>query len=355
MTMPRPDNEHSRNFERYDVAIIGAGPIGLETAIRLKDEGVDFVHIEAGQIGKVIADFPPRTQFFSSNERIAIAGIPIPSPDQTKSRREEYLAYLRSVATHFELDVRTYQRVIGIARGEGWFDVQTHTPLGHAYRYRVNRIVLATGGTARRRTLDIPGEDLPHVTHDLGEVHRFYKRRVVIVGGKNSAVESALRCWHVGAEVTISYRKAAFPERVKYWLLPEMEMLIRTGRVAAHFETVPVEITRDVVRLKRVGNGETIDVPADHVLLMIGYEADMSLFRMVGVTLEGPNETPVFNEATMETDLPGVYVAGTASAGTQSGFKVFIENSHIHAERIAAALVGKPPPAPPKPVVLPES
>lgn len=347
--------DQTNSTHRHDVAIIGAGPIGLETAIALKREGVDSVHIEAGQIGQVIANFPPGTPLFSSNERIAIAGIPVPSTDQQKCKRDEYLAYLRSVASHFDLDVRTYQRVIDMHRDDEGFHITTHTPLEHEHRYHVNRIVLSTGGTAKHRTLNVPGKELPHVTHDLGEVHQYYKRRVVIIGGKNSAVEAALRCYHVEADVTISYRRDAFPKRVKYWLLPEIEMLIRTGRIRAHFETEPVEITRDVVRLKSVMSDEIIDVPADHVLLMIGYEADMSLFRMLGVTLEGASEMPVFDEATMETDVPGVYVAGTASAGTQFGFKVYIENSHIHAERIAAALTGAPPPPPPKPVVLAES
>lgn len=341
--------------ESYDAAVIGAGPIGLETAIALKREGVDYVHIEAGQIGEVIAGFPPETPFFSSNERIAIAGIPIPSTDQQKCKREQYLAYLRSVASHFELDVRTYQRVIDMRCAEEGFEIMTRTPLGREHRYRVNRIVLSTGGTAKHRSLNIPGEDLPHVSHDLGEVHQYYKRRVVIIGGKNSAVEAALRCHHVEADVTVSYRRNGFPKRVKYWLLPEIDMLIRTGRINAHFATEPIEITRDVVRLKSTDGDEIVDVPADHVLLMIGYEADMSLFRMLGVTLEGVSETPVFNEETMETDVPGVYVAGTASAGTQFGFKVYIENSHIHAERIAAAITGAPPPPPPKPVVLAET
>lgn len=348
-------NERRPQIEDHDVAVIGAGPIGLEIAIALKQAEIDYVHIEAGQIGQVIAGFPPHTPFFSSNERIAIAGIPIPSTDQQKCKREEYLAYLRSVASHFDLDVRTFQRVTDIMRDGERFELHTHTLLGREHRYRVNKVILSTGGTAKHRTLGIPGEALPHVTHDLGEVHQYYRRRVVIIGGRNSAVEAALRCYHVEANVTISYRGDAFPERVKYWLLPEIEMLIRTGRIAAHFETKPIEITCDAVRLKSVNGDEIIDVPADHVLPMIGYEADMSLFRMLDVTLESDSETPVFDEATMETDVPGVYVAGTASAGTQFGFKVYIENSHIHAERIVAALTGAPPPPPPKPIVLAES
>ncbi len=347
-----------QNDSRTSTIIIGAGPIGLETALRLAQRRIDYLHIEAGQIGQVIADFPPLTQFFSSNERIAIAGVPIPSATQAKCRREEYLAYLRAVADQFDLHIKTYERVIDTDQSIDGFALHTRKRSGESRTYRARYIVLATGGTASPRALNVPGDDLAHVTHDLGEIHQYWRERVLIIGGKNSAVEAAIRCHSAGAKVTISYRGSEFSPRIKYWLRPELDMLIRKGAIDLRLNTIPTRITPTHVTLASTGDGhrdEIVEIEADRVLAMIGYRADMSLCRMLGVTLNGEAEVPSFDEDTMETNVPGVYVAGTVSAGTQSGFQVYIENSHIHADRIARAIAGEAPPPPPKPVILAES
>jgi len=328
-----------------NVALVGAGPIGLELAVALMRAGIDYVHLDARQIGYTISWFAPETRFFSSNERIAIAGVPLQTPDQSKASREQYLAYLRMVVTMFDLKVRTYEPVTGIERQrDGGFMLTTQPQTGPR-RYRARRVVLATGGTARPRTLGIPGETLPHVTHYLGDPHDYFRRRVVVVGGRNSAVEGALRCYHAGADVTISYRGAEFDrERIKYWLLPEIKSLMKPGRIKSHFNTQPVEITPSHMRIRNIQDGQTHDIPADVVLLLIGYEADMSLFRMAGVELDPTTHAPRFNEQTMETSVEGLYVAGTAAGGTQEKYVLFIENCHVHAERIVAALTGAPAP-----------
>jgi thioredoxin reductase (NADPH) len=195
----------------------------------------------------------------------------------------------------------------------------------------------------RPRLLNIPGENLPHVSHYFDDPHPFFRRKLVIVGGKNSAVEAAIRCHRAGARVSLSYRGQAFnPKSVKYWLLPEIEGFIRQGHIGFHPATVPVEITDTGVVLKRVESEESFLEPADFILLLIGYEADTTLFRMLGVTLEGENRGPTHNPETMETNVPGVYVAGTAAAGTQVHFKLFIENAHVHVDRIVAHLTGQP-------------
>jgi thioredoxin reductase (NADPH) len=327
-----------------EVAIIGAGPIGLELAVALKRGGIDYVHIDAGQIAETIYRFPPDMRFFSSPERIAIAGVPIHTPDQSKCTREQYLAYLRSVVEQFELEVNTFERVIDITPSSGGFRLVTESRWKHRTEYGVRKIVLATGGTARSRRLGIPGEDLAHVSHELADPHRYFKRRVLIVGGRNSAVEAALRCHHAGAEVEMSYRRDAFPTSVKYWLLPEIRMLIETGAIHCHYETMPTMITADHVALRSVEGGEELYVPADEVLLMVGYEADMSLFETAGVRLIEPQRQPDFDERTMQTNVPGVFVAGTACAGTQAHYRVFLENCHVHVERIIAALKGEAAP-----------
>src|SRR3954464_8777038 len=176
-----------------DVAIIGAGPIGIELAVALKRAGVDYQHFDAKQIGHTISWFAPQTRFFSSNERIAIAGVPLMTADQSKSTREEYLAYLRRVVIEFDLAVNTYEPVVAIDRDDdnAKFIVTTAPPQGRQ-QYRANKVILATGGTAKPRRLNVPGEDLPHVDHYFRDPHLYFRKRVLIIGGKNSAVEAAL-------------------------------------------------------------------------------------------------------------------------------------------------------------------
>lgn len=360
-------------MESTEVAIVGAGPIGIEVAWALKRAGVPYVHVEAGQVGSTIQWWAPGTMFFSGAERIAICGVPIPSAYQTKPTREEYLAYLRAVVTQFALEIRTYTRVDRIERdGEGF--VLCVRPSSHGVGgpeeaveaagveevgrvgigrkpdatvdggvVRARRMVLAIGDMQRPCLLGIPGEDLAHVSHYFDDPHRYFGRRVLIVGGKNSAVEGALRCWRAGARVTLSYRGAALdPKRVKYWLLPEIEWLISKSKIGWLPGTVPVEIRSGSARVRALDGGAESEVPVDFVLLLTGYQQDPTLFEQLGVDLTGAGRVPRHSHGTMETNVPGVFVAGTASAGTQvGGVKVFIENSHEHAEKIVAAITGR--------------
>lgn len=331
-------------MKTYDVALVGAGPIGLEMAVALKRRGVDYVHFEARQIGHTLTWWAPQTRFFSSNERIAIAGVPLVTPDGGKATREQYLAYLRTVVQLFDLAVRTYEPVTGIRRSAAGEFVLTTAARDGTRTYPARRVILATGGTERPHRLGIPGEDLPHVSHYLADPHTYFGQRLLIVGGKNSAAEAALRCHHAGARVSLSYRRAELPAKsIKYWLYPELTGLLRTGGITPLFETQPVSISTTDVHLRRA-DGRVEAVPADFVLLLTGYEADMALFRQAGVGLLGPNEVPTFDPETMETDVPGLYVAGTAAAGTQSRYELFIENCHTHVSRILTHLTGDPAP-----------
>ena len=181
-------------------------------------------------------------------------------------------------------------------------------------------------------------------------------RKLAVIGGKNSAEEAALCCYHAGARVSISYRRDEFRESsVKYWLLPEMKGRLRRGQITGHLGTVPVAIGPDSVTLEPTDGGERFDVPADDVLLLTGYVGDTTLLNAAGVDLEGPDNVPAFDPDTMETNVPGIYVAGTVTAGTQSSFMVFIENCHVHAERIVAHATGCPLPASADPFERPEA
>jgi thioredoxin reductase (NADPH) len=230
------------------------------------------------------------------------------------------------------------------------FDITTQTRRGER-RYRARRMILAIGDMHRPRLLGIPGEDLPHVSHYLRDPHAYFRTNVLIVGGKNSAVEAAIRLYRAGARVTLSYRGDALDEkRVKYWLLPEINWLFDKNRIGFLPRTVPTRITPEGVELARTDENRcaipsespvaTLD--PDFVLLLTGYEQDSALFEMAGVELLGEGRRPRHNYTTMETNVPGLYVAGTAAAGTQfGGVREFIETAHVHVDRILAALTGR--------------
>ncbi|MEM9417459.1 MAG: NAD(P)-binding domain-containing protein [Planctomycetota bacterium] len=333
----------SPSTRRTDVVLIGAGPIGLELAVNLQHTGVDYVQLDAGQVGQTVADYPKQTQYFSSPDRIAIAGVPLSIPDQTKASREQYLAYLHSVVQQFDLPIQTFERVISVTRSD---DTERFTVKTSKAIYDAGRVVLAIGDMHHPRLLDIPGEDLPHVSHFLDEPQMYFRQRVLIVGGKNSAVEAALRCDRAGAKVTMSYRGEAFdPESIKYWLMPEIQALIKHGQVAFHPHTIPNAITANAVTLTSIDDaGQMQEVEADFVLLLTGYTQDKTLFESAGVTLIGDNRAPQHDPATMMTNVPNLFVAGTAAAGTQNAFKLYIENSHPHVTKIIEAITGSPPP-----------
>jgi thioredoxin reductase (NADPH) len=338
-----------------DTLVIGAGPIGLETAVALTRRGVETLVVDRGPVGAQIVDFPPGIRWFSGPERIAIAGVPLETITQEKATREEYLAYLRAVVRQFDLALRTFESVESIARDGGGFVVATRTRSGLVREISATRVVLAVGGTARHRSLGVPGEDLPHVRREVGEPHWGLGRRVLVVGGRNSAADSAIRLWRAGASVMIAYRGEGVYPRIKYWIRPELEACLRSGLIAARFRTVPTEIGPGFVRLQSLDDGATETIAVDDVLLQIGYEADGSLFETIGCRVEGETRAVWHDPQTMETSVPGLYVAGTAVAGTQGRFTVYIENSHIHALRIAAAIAGESAPPDPTLPELPES
>ncbi len=332
----------------YDVAIIGAGPIGIELAACLKTAGVDYVHFDAGQIGHTLTWWPRYTPFFSTTERLAIAGVPIPNNHQQRITGEEYLAYLRAVIEQYDLLINSYEPVAMLAPGAGGWELVTR-PLAGERRYRARAVVVAVGDMHHPNRLAIPGEDLPHVSHYFRDPHDYFRRRLLIVGGKNSAAEAALRCWRAGAAVTISYRRPNFDQqRIKHWLLPDLEAQIEAGAIGFLPETLPVEITpRHVVLAPTRGDlpvdGAAILHATDFVLLNTGFRGDQSLLEQAGVELHGPNRVPAFNPETMESNVPGLYLAGTVAAGIQQRYTLFIENCHEHAGKITAALTGNWP------------
>jgi len=312
-------------------AIIGAGPIGIELAVALKRASIDYLHFDAQQIGATMQWYPLEMVFHSSAERLAIAGVPIQVPDQQKPKREEFLAYLRAVVQQFDLKIQTYERVEHARRlDDGSFELQTGKDV-----YRVQNVVIAAGAMHMPKLLGIPGEELPHVSHYFHDPHTYFNTDLLIIGGRNSAIEAAVRCQRAGARVTISYRREDFDaSTVKFWLLPEIRSMIRDHRVRFLPRTTPLEIRARSVLL------DSGEVPADFVLALTGYRQDTTLFEQLGVDLQGDDRRPRYDETTMETNVPGVFVAGTAIAGSpRERVSIIVEDCHVHVERIIGRLV----------------
>ena len=251
-------------MQTTDVIIIGAGPIGIELAAQLKRTQIDYIHLEAEQIGHTISQWPRHAQFFSAPERVALAGVPVHSPNQQSLTGEMYLSYLRSLVELLGLDIRTYEPVRKIIRtDESKFHVYTET-LSGSQHYCCCRIVLATGNMSMPRRLDIPGEELAHIHHRLIDPHRYFRKRLMVIGGKNSALEAALRCWRAGAKVAMSYRRAEFEESiVKPHLAREIGLLIDKGMIDFYPQTVPTRIAAGWIELRPTETAAAEKVPVD--------------------------------------------------------------------------------------------
>lgn len=331
-------------------AIIGAGPVGIEMHIALKRAGMRALHFEAGQVGEVITRWAPFTEFFSTPERIALAGVPIPNLHQRRITGEEYVAYLRALVEQFDLPIHFHEPVTRIEPldGGGFAITTRHLRLGER-RYTARHVIAATGGMAKPNRLGIPGEDLPHVEHAFIGPHKYFRQRVLVVGGRNSAGEAALRCWRAGSEVAISYRRGELT-RIKHTILEELSHLIDIGKVGFYPNTVPTAISPQHVTLSPCAddgtllNGEDVHHETDFVLMMTGFVADMTLLGDAGVRLNPANQQPHYDPTTMQTNVPGLYVVGTAAGGTQNdGYSYFIETSHKHVVTITEGLTGQRP------------
>lgn len=319
--------------------IVGAGPIGLACAIAARRRGLDPLVIDAGAIAESIARYPVGMTFFTTPERLEIGGHPLVCSG-AKATREEALMYYRGVARAEGLRIRPFTRLLGARRENDRITCTLRAMLGDQQTSPLTcgRLVLALGYFGQPNRIDVPGEDLPHVTHYSEEAHRLAGLRVVIVGAKNSAIELALNAWRAGAQVTVVHRGSELRPTVKYWLRPDFENRVGEGAITVRWNTLVREITSTAVTI--VGPTGEERLPADRVFLMTGFRPDAALLRSIGITLDEESGRPSHNPETLETDVPGVYIAGSLTAGRKLS-EVFIENGRFDGERIFGGSAGQ--------------
>jgi thioredoxin reductase (NADPH) len=312
--------------------IVGAGPIGLACAIAARRRGLDALLIDAGAIAESIARYPVGMTFFTTPERLEIGGHPLACTG-AKPTREEALMYYRGVARAEGLRVRPYTRLVGAERTAEGVRCRLERTLGErrSEALTCERLVLATGYFGNPNLLGVPGEDLPHVSHYPEEAHRLAGLDVVIVGAKNSAIELALGAFRSGARVTVIHRGEALKPSVKYWLRPDFENRVKAGEIAARWNSVVEDISPGDIAVRGPAGPERLR--ADRVFLLTGYHPDFDLLRSIGITLDPETGRPAHDPLSLETNVPGVHIAGSLSAGRFIS-EVFIENGRFDGERI---------------------
>ena len=311
--------------------IVGAGPIGLACAISAKERGLDPLVLDAGPIAASIARYPVGMTFFTTPERLEIGNHPLVCAG-AKATREEALKYYRGVVRTEGIRVRTFARMTGAERRTDHLEVRVLTRTGEE-RLGARILVLATGYFDQPNLIGIPGEDLPHVSHYADEPHLVAGQNVVIVGGKNSAVEHALNCYRAGARVTLVYRRPELRPSVKYWLRPDLENRMKADEIRGRLGRDVLRITLESVILGKHGETGEERIPADRVYLLTGYHPDFELFGSLGIEQEAESCRPKLDLETLESNVKGIYLAGSATAGRNTS-EVFIENGRYDGEKI---------------------
>ncbi|MFT9600008.1 YpdA family putative bacillithiol disulfide reductase [Mesobacillus sp.] len=320
-------------MNKEDIIIVGGGPCGLAAAIALKKKGLNPLIIEKGNIVNAIYNYPTHQTFFSSSEKLAIGDVPFIT-ENLKPKRNQALVYYREVVKREKLRINKYERVTEIVkRQESVFEVITDKQ-----KYTSENIVIATGYYDNPNFMGIPGEELEKVSHYFKEAHPFFDMDVAVIGGKNSSVDAAIELEKAGARVTVLYRGAEYSPSIKPWVLPEFEALVREGVVKMVFSAEVKEITEDFIVYEH--EGQTVKMKNDHVFAMTGYRPDHAFLKKMGVKIEAETGRPHFDPETMETNVPGIFIAGVIAAGNNAN-EIFIENGRFHGGQIAEAIFSR--------------
>jgi len=323
--------------KRFDALVVGAGPTGLACGIELQQRGLNCVLIEKGCVVNSLYHYPTNMSFFTTPELPEIGNLPMTSLNE-KPTRTEALKYYRRVAEHYHLEIRQYERVDQIDGQDMAFQIFTSDRFGCQHRYDARKVVLATGYYDVPNLLHVPGEGLPKVIHYYKEAHPYYNHDVVVVGAKNSAAIAALELFWTGARVTLVHRGASISNHVKYWIKPNIENRIKNGEIKAYFRSTVGEIRPDGIRIL-TPDGE-ITLKNDFVFAMTGYQPDLKFLNATGIALEPETRRPRTNPETLESERPGIYLAGVIVAGMHTN-EIFIENGRFHGEIIAKSIAAR--------------
>lgn len=321
--------------EKYDLVIIGGGPIGLACGIEAKKAGLRYVIIEKGCLVNSIFHYPLNMTFFSTSEKLEIGDVPFISHGP-KPNRFEALEYYRRVASSWDLNTKLYEKVEVVTKNHSTFQIKTSKG-----KYTSSALVLALGFYDLPYLLNVPGENLPKVKHYYDEPHPYFDQKIIVVGAANSAVDVALETWRKGAEVTMVIREPAIRDTVKYWVLPDIENRIKEGSIKAYFNSEIVKIENDLVEVK-TPEGK-LKIENDFVLAMTGYQPPFEFMESLGIQFQDDEyHTPIYNDQTMESSVSNLYLAGVVCGGLKTN-KWFIENSRVHANMIIEAIKSKKP------------
>ena len=321
-------------MNKFDVLIIGGGPIGMAVGIECEKENLNYLILEKGTLVNSIYRYPHNMTFFSTSDKLEIGAVPFISHN-AKPTRPEALEYYRRVADAWNLKVNLYEQVLQVNRTTDGFEVETNKA-----EYHSKNVVLTTGFYDEPHLIGVPGEGLPKVHHYYRDPHPYFRQNIAVVGAANSAVDAALETYRKGAKVTMIVREKEISPKVKYWVRPDLINRIEEGSIKAYFNAKLIEIDTNQVRIQS-GDETPFEIKNDYVLAMTGYEPDFKLIRSLGVAIsDEKTKAPVYDEATMETNQSGVFVAGVVCGGLETN-KWFIENSRVHAQRIVNHLAKK--------------
>jgi thioredoxin reductase (NADPH) len=315
-----------------DLLIIGGGPIGIACGLKAKKAGLSFLIIEKGCLVNSLYNYPSTMTFFSTSEKLEIGGIPFVTINN-KPNRAEALEYYRRVATSNHLSINLFEEVTAIQAGNDGYTIITTKAT-----YQARRVIISTGFYDIAVNLNIPGENLPKVMHYYKDPHYYAMQKVVVVGSSNSAIDVALETYRKGAHVTLVIRDNEISHRVKYWVRPDIINRIKEGSIQAYFNS-NLEAIREYEVDIQTPDG-IITIPNDFVMAMTGYKPNFDLLKKWGLNLSNDKFIPEYNPETMETNLPGIYLAGVVCGGLDTHLW-FIENSRIHADMIVDDIVQK--------------
>jgi thioredoxin reductase (NADPH) len=319
-----------------DLAVVGAGPCGIAVGAAAATAGLSATLYDKGCVTSSLVDYPYYMTFFSTARKLEIAGVPFTIANSKPTRREA-LGYYRRVVQHFELDVRQYEEVTSIEGQKGDFLLRTKARSGAEDTIRARAVVVAIGGFHEPNYLDVPGEDLPKVKHYYQEPYPFYDQDVLVVGAGNSSVESALETYRAGARVTMVHLFDEIDRGVKPWVVPDISNRLEKGEIDVYWRHRLQEIRSASVILQNLDSNETVEIPNDWVLAMTGWRPDRGFVSALGVSIDDETGIPTHNTDTMESNVPGVYIAGVLAAGYNAN-KIFIENGKLHGPKIVDAL-----------------